>query len=135
MPLKYSKQRQAIWDYLRDSDAHPTADMVYLHVRKEYPNISLGTVYRNLVLLRDLGQLGTVDIGDGVVRYDPHVEEHDHFVCTKCGAVTDIGTDPSEHIRMVRNADGLFAGTVTGCRVLYSGICSSCMQISDSDKT
>ena len=132
MSLKYSKQRQAIWDYVRSTDTHPTADTIYLHVRQDYPRISLGTVYRNLILLRDLGQLGTVDIGDGVVRYDPRVEEHDHFVCTKCGAVLDIDTDPARHQKMIQYADGLFPGSVSGCRVLYSGICSSCSQVSSS---
>ena len=133
MSLKYSKQRQAIWDFLKDKDTHPTADDVYLHVRQEYPNINLGTVYRNLILLRDLGQLSTVDIGDGTLRYDPCVEEHDHFVCTKCGTVLDIRTDPCEHTKMIRNTEGIFPGVVTGCRVLYSGICPSCAQNSTDD--
>ena len=51
--LKYSKQRASILEYLSGTHSHPTADMVYLHVKEEFPNISLGTVYRNLDLLAD----------------------------------------------------------------------------------
>ena len=54
--LKYSKQRASIKDYLMHTTSHPTADTVYLHIKKEFPNISLGTVYRNLNLLADIGE-------------------------------------------------------------------------------
>ena len=54
--LKYSRQREAIKSYLASTTSHPTADTVYMHVRDEFPNISLGTVYRNLNLLTDLGE-------------------------------------------------------------------------------
>ena len=55
--LKYSRQRESIKDYLMHTNAHPTADMVYLHVKEQFPNISLGTVYRNLNLLSDMGEI------------------------------------------------------------------------------
>ena len=54
--LKYSRQRASIKEYLMSTVDHPTADTVYLHVRKEFPRISLGTVYRNLNLLADMGE-------------------------------------------------------------------------------
>ena len=54
--LKYSKQRASIKEYLLHTTAHPTADTVYLHIKEEFPNISLGTVYRNLNLLADIGE-------------------------------------------------------------------------------
>ena len=53
--LKYSRQRESIKKQLMQRNDHPTADMIYTDIRKEYPNISLGTVYRNLALLSDLG--------------------------------------------------------------------------------
>ena len=68
--LKYSKQRESIKHYLMTTDEHPTADMVYMHVKKDFPNISLGTVYRNLNLLTDIGEavkIATPDCGD---RFD-----------------------------------------------------------------
>ena len=54
--LKYSRQRASIKEYLAKPPSHPTADTVYLHVKEEFPNISLGTVYRNLNLLADIGE-------------------------------------------------------------------------------
>ena len=60
--LKYSRQRESIKDYLMHTNAHPTADMVYLHVKEQFPNISLGTVYRNLNLLSDMGEIIKIPI-------------------------------------------------------------------------
>ena len=54
--LKFSRQRESIKQYLASTKEHPTADMVYMHVKEDYPNISLGTVYRNLNLLTDIGE-------------------------------------------------------------------------------
>ena len=55
--IKYSRQREAIVNFLKDRKDHPTADFIYRHIREEYPNISLGTVYRNLALLEELGMV------------------------------------------------------------------------------
>lgn len=66
MTLKYSRQREAIKDFLMTRNDHPTADVVYSNVRTEFPNISLGTVYRNLTLLADLGEIARLRVGDGV---------------------------------------------------------------------
>ena len=93
MALKYSRQRTAIWDYIKDRKDHPTADMVYEGVRKDYPKISLGTVYRNLMLMKDIGKIRTVEVGDGAIHFDPNVSEHDHFICSCCGKVIDIDVE------------------------------------------
>ena len=63
--LKYSRQREAIKHYLASTKEHPTADTVYMHVKKEFPNISLGTVYRNLNLLTDIGEAIKISTPDG----------------------------------------------------------------------
>ena len=66
--LKYSRQRASIKEYLDHTTEHPTADTVYLHVREEFPRISLGTVYRNLNLLADMGEaikITTLEVGKG----------------------------------------------------------------------
>ena len=69
--LKYSKQRASIKDYLMHTTSHPTADTVYLHIKEEFPNISLGTVYRNLNLLADIGEALRIPTPDGGDRFDP----------------------------------------------------------------
>lgn len=68
--LKYSKQRASIKDYLMHTTSHPTADTVYLHIKEEFPNISLGTVYRNLNLLADIGEALRIPTPDGGDRFD-----------------------------------------------------------------
>ena len=69
--LKYSRQRASIKEYLANTTSHPTADTVYLHVREEFPRISLGTVYRNLNLLADMGE---ADVYKRQVHYSPWTE-------------------------------------------------------------
>ena len=88
--LKYSRQRESIKDNLMHRTDHPTADMVYSDIRKVYPNISLGTVYRNLALLSDLGEIQKLTTSDGAVRFDGNTAPHNHFTCRKCGSVLDL---------------------------------------------
>ena len=72
--LKYSKQRASIKEYLLHTTAHPTADTVYLHIKEEFPNISLGTVYRNLNLLADIGEALRIPTPAGGDRFDGRCE-------------------------------------------------------------
>ena len=85
--MKYSRQRESIKNFLSTRKDHPTADAVYMNIRKEYPNISLGTVYRNLSLLASVGEIQKISCGDGVDHFDPNADPHYHFVCRDCGAV------------------------------------------------
>ena len=74
--LKYSRQRESIIQYLSATHSHPTADMVYMHVKEEFPNISLGTVYRNLNLLADIGEIIKIPTPDGGDRFDGRTDSH-----------------------------------------------------------
>ena len=94
MALKYSRQREAIKEFMMSRKDHPTADSVYMHIRDEYPNISLGTVYRNLQLLTELGELQKIRVGDGLDHFDADTSLHYHFYCNSCGAVIDITRCP-----------------------------------------
>jgi Fur family peroxide stress response transcriptional regulator len=86
-----SKQREAILRILQSTDIHPTADWIYDQVRKVIPNISLGTVYRNLNLLKDEGLIKEVTIyGSSSARYDANLEPHHHFICLVCNSVYDL---------------------------------------------
>ena len=91
--LKYSRQRESIKNYLASTTEHPTADTVYMHVKEEFPNISLGTVYRNLNLLTDLGEAVKITTPDGGDRFDGDVRPHNHFFCTCCKRVLDINME------------------------------------------
>ena len=81
--LKYSRQRESIKEFLAGRKDHPTADVIYENIRLQYPNISLGTVYRNLSLLSSIGEITKVSTGDGADHYDGNVHPHNHFICNK----------------------------------------------------
>jgi len=124
MALKYSRQRQVIKDFLMTRKDHPTADVVYTNVRNDYPNISLGTVYRNLSLLADLGEISRLQVGDGVDHFDADTSKHYHCVCTKCGNIVDLKMDSIDRITEIANRN--FDGEVKGHITYFYGICSEC---------
>ncbi len=123
---RYSKQRESILHILEGTDSHPTAAWVYDKVRQELPNISLGTVYRNLSRLCEEGLVLKLDVGDGTERYDATFAPHYHLFCKKCNCICDIHTDYDEQL----NAK---AASENGCRIdyhtlLFSGICPDCVK-------
>ena len=87
--LNYSGQREAIKTFVSSCHNHPTADVIYSGVREKYPKISLSTVYRNLALLSDMGELLRFSCGDGKEHYDHNTHPHLHFICKECGSITD----------------------------------------------
>src|ERR1700680_1049329 len=91
---KVTAQRQGIFRALQGNVTHPSAESVYESVRAEMETISLKTVYQTLYELAELGELMTLDLGTGAVRFDPNVEDpHHHLVCRKCGKVRDLRID------------------------------------------
>ncbi len=124
MALKYSRQREVIKDFLKTRKDHPTADIVYTNVRMQYPNISLGTVYRNLTLLADIGEIQRLRVGDGVDHFDADISPHYHFVCTECGSVVDLVMDNIDDIVDIAGMN--FDGKITGHVTYFYGICGNC---------
>lgn len=123
--LKYSRQRETIKEYLRSTTEHPTADMVYDNVRMTYPNISLGTVYRNLNLLVSEGEALRIDCGDASERFDGNVHKHYHFICTECNKVSDLVNMQSiDHINTL--ASNGFDGEIEGHVAYFYGKCGNC---------
>jgi len=129
MKLKRSRQREAILAYLRSTNEHPTADMVYENVRKEIPNISLGTVYRNLNLLVDCEDILKFTFDGKSDRFDWNVEPHYHVMCTRCGAVTDLKLEPLNHIDVL--AESAFNGKISGHSIQFRGLCEKCAKLID----
>lgn len=124
MALKYSRQREAIKEFLCTRKDHPTADTVYMEVRKEFPNISLGTVYRNLTLLADIGEIARINVGDGTDHFDPNTSLHYHFVCKGCGCVQDLDIDNIVSINEM--ASQSFDGEISGSVTYFYGLCGKC---------
>ena len=87
---RYSRQREMIYEYLANSHEHPTAEKIYTELREVLPELSLGTVYRNLKLLEELGQIRRVTSHQGNERYDAICGDHVHFLCQDCGAIRDL---------------------------------------------
>ena len=127
--LNYSRQREAILDFLCSRKDHPTADVIYQNVRKELPNISLGTVYRNLNLLADMGTIRRVKGLNDTEHFDGDTSLHQHFICRKCGAVQDIYLKNDHLIRSINTAaEEGFDGRITDNDIYFYGICRDCVQ-------
>lgn len=126
--LKYSKQRASIKEYLLHTTAHPTADTVYLHIKEEFPNISLGTVYRNLNLLADIGEALRIPTPAGGDRFDGRCEPHYHVVCTNCGKVFDLDMDDSYIQKINEDANACFDGIIESHTTLFHGLCAECIK-------
>ncbi len=126
MALKYSRQRETIKDFLITRKDHPTADMVYMSVRGSYPNISLGTVYRNLTLLADIGEIARIRVGDGVDHFDADTSLHYHFICSECGSVIDLDMDSLDHLIEAANVG--FDGQIDGHVTYFYGKCNNCLK-------
>ena len=124
---KYSRQRESIIENLKQRKDHPTADMVYSDIRKIYPNVSLGTVYRNLSLLAGENTIRKIITDDGVLRFDYNADPHDHFICHQCGSVTDLDlTNAEEDLR--QSVSKSFDGEIESCTVTFYGTCEKCLK-------
>jgi len=127
MNKRYSAQKMMIENALKELD-HPTATEVYEYIRESYPNISLGTVYRNLGLMAEAGEILRIPSGDAPDRFDINIHEHLHVTCTKCGQVFDAQCDKLEDF--LRKIDK-FLEESTGVHIedrtmLFQGVCSHC---------
>ena len=122
--LKYSKQRESIKNFLVPRYDPPTAETVYLNIRREFPNISLGTVYRNLNLLAEIGEIQKLSPGIGPDRFDGNPAPHYHFICRHCGCVMDLTVSGLDHINILAGQD--FDGEIEGHITYFYGACPSC---------
>jgi len=88
--MRLTEQRKVIMNNLKNRCDHPTADDIYVSVRKSLPKISLGTIYRNLEMMSRTGMIESFDVGDGVKRFDADISSHEHFICQDCGKIEDL---------------------------------------------
>ncbi len=123
---KHFKKRDAILSYLRHTDQHPSAETVYAALKQQIPDLSLGTVYRNLAYFRNEGLVNSLGAVNGVERYDGHIEPNVHFVCSRCGCIRDL---PDVQVPQdLKNAAGTQANAmVDACCLTFTGRCSDCV--------
>ncbi|MDD3341384.1 MAG: transcriptional repressor [Bacilli bacterium] len=124
--MKYSKQREIILAIVKESDKHPTAEEVYMEARKRLPSISLGTVYRNLHILVELGMIKQIKGLDEKDRFDKTLKDHGHLLCTVCHKVYDAD---DVLIDTLKDNIEKESGFVTqSYNIVVTGICHTCMK-------
>lgn len=121
-----SKKRQAIYDALKATVKHPSAEQLYELLKPEYPDLSLGTVYRNLGVLLDEGKIVSVGKVNGEERFDAVTGRHAHFVCSKCGAVIDVALDGLE-LPDCGEVEKSLGGRVDDIKLSFTGLCNNCI--------
>ena len=125
---KHFRKRDAILTYLRGTTAHPSAETVYADLKQQIPDLSLGTVYRNLSLFKEQGLIAGVATVKGVERFDGNADPHVHCICTECGAVIDM---PQLKIpgQLRKNAEQQIGGTIDQCQLSFTGLCRDCNNV------
>lgn len=130
---KHSRKRDAILACVRGTTCHPTAEWVYAQLKPKIPDLSLGTVYRNLAIFKQDGEIISVGTVAGLERFDGNTAPHAHFVCTKCTGVYDV---PQETLPVdfLKSAEALTRGEITSYQLSYYGICPKCKNSDKSDQ-
>ena len=123
--MNYSRQREAILTVLKDTTSHPSAAWIYDRVRIQIPNISLGTIYRNLAALEKEGMIIKVPVGDAREHFDGDTTPHSHFYCKSCEAISDIPFDPSDMLKAAEENHGFEVHSVT---YTFTGVCKDCLR-------
>ena len=123
--VRYSKKREAILAAIQGTRCHPSAEWVYKQLKPQHPDLSLGTVYRNLTFLQEHGLIQSAGVVQGQERYDAITAPHSHFVCNCCGTVLDLpGIEPDSSLEQaVSRQYGL---AVQRRELTFYGLCSSC---------
>jgi Fur family peroxide stress response transcriptional regulator len=124
--IRETKQRRAILEFLRNTRSHPTADLIYESVRKEIPHISKGTIYRNLKVLREIGQISELNLKGTVTRFEGRKESHYHFRCERCGRVFDLEEPVNRELdEKVARRTGF---RVSHHQLEFRGLCKDCQK-------
>ena len=122
---KQFRKRNAILEYLRSTHEHPPAEMVFNHLKSKIPDLSLGTVYRNLSMFKSNGEIVSLGTVNGVERFDGNTQPHVHFICNGCDAVIDL---PQIQVpeTLSTSAASCVGGRVSSCQLTFAGTCKEC---------
>ena len=123
--MKYSRQRESILNNLYSRTDHPTADELYIDLKDELPNLSLGTLYRNLALLTDNGTILKFHCGNAD-RFDGNNNLHYHLICENCNRLYDIEHSPLTDLNSIFNTD--YKGKIKSHLLVFYGLCEKCNQ-------
>ena len=121
----FSRKRQAILQALQSTNSHPTADWVYHSLKDTFPDLSLGTVYRNLARFKQQGLILSIGTVNGQEHFDGNIAPHAHFICKRCGNVVDIDNS-FENADAVKSLKKLYNFDVLEQRLIFYGYCNRC---------
>ena len=121
--MKRSKQRDAMLELIKSTKCHPDASWLYDEMRKQFPSISLGTVYRNLGVLTQTGDIISVCNSDGTEHYDGDTSDHCHFICRMCKQVLDLEVPEADCLDAAAERSGVL---VEKHSLIFSGVCKEC---------
>ena len=124
---RYSKKRDAILKLIQSTKSHPRAQWVYDQLKPELPDLSLGTVYRNIKLLIKEGELASIGVVDGEEHFDGIAEPHSHVICRRCGTIRDLPerTEAELQIRLPVEIPGF---AVDLRNTVFYGLCTGCLE-------
>ena len=121
--MNYSRQRELVYNALKSTTKHPTADWLYDNLKAENPGLSLATVYRNLNQMVDAHMIKRFCVPNSPDRYDAVLSAHYHFVCDRCSSLYDLDAQVEEH----ENLNNISTShKILGCRIIFNGICEDC---------
>lgn len=123
----FSSKRNAIYDAVCSTDTHPSARWVYETLKPDIPDLSIGTVYRNIALFKSEGKVQVICNVNGEERIDGNTKAHPHFVCNDCGSVFDVGHSNihSDHTKELSD----IGFVVENKYIIYYGKCPECAKI------
>jgi Fur family peroxide stress response transcriptional regulator len=128
--FKVTPQRLAIYNYLASTKAHPNAEMIFKELQPIYPTMSLATVYKTMEILREIGLVQMLNVGEDSFRYDAFMENHPHVRCVKCGRVDDVDRiDAEEFVSKVAQETTY---QLTGQQFYFYGICPECQKMREN---
>jgi len=123
-PYRRSKQRERILALLRSTQSHPTANWIYSKLRKEFPDLSMGTVYRNIGILIQQGLINKIPYGSTFDRFDAHTTPHYHFICEKCDSIIDLDVPVDDTLNS--RVPGSTHHQVRRHEIEFFGVCAQC---------
>lgn len=123
----FSEKREAIYSVIRNTKCHPSAEWVYNQLKDIYPNVSLGTVYRNMAMFAKQGIINSIGTINGKERFDANTSPHSHFICEECGEISDIEEVPYNP-NMDRAVTLNTGYTVKKHELFFYGKCRKCTE-------
>ncbi len=125
--IRNSKKRAAILDAIRSTDCHPSAEWIYQTLKPHHPDLSLGTVYRNLTFFQERGEIKSVGVVNGQERFDGNTLPHSHFVCNECSAVIDL-PEITPHLELDQTVSQQYGYSVIRHELIFYGTCKTCLK-------